>query len=176
MGIVQGAFWLFKLLPKGITVVYALFLVLSSLSVSVREGKPEEFLLALGSVVGGADNELTKNLTTLSTFDVGWNFQTFSLYFNIIGSTLTIFYIVSIFKWLFSMIIPFSQDSPLVAWTIAIIVVFLVQTIFNTASAGQFRAGFTGIANLLTHMDVVFKPFGPAVKLIGNESARNPFF
>lgn len=158
-----------RFVPRTIALLFALSLIFTSLSDSIREGDPKLFFIGVGDLISGADREIYDGMEKLKAGTVGWE-----IYFGVLGGILVLFYLLKIFSWFFASIIPFASEVRWVPWLIAIIIVFLLQTTINSAATGQITPGFSGLVNFLLNLSAFFGPVGSIITSWGNYSIRHP--
>lgn len=163
-----------KLLPRGIAILYAVFLIFSSASVAIRENNPSAFFIdGIGTVLAGNDKELSDNMDVLIENKEA-KLIDFMAFINVISGLLLFYYIVKLFH--FALTKSFEMASALTTFLWAVGIVFLLQTLFYTATTGSLHIGYSGIFKVFLNLDSLFFPFAGWLSTIGQASIKSPFF
>lgn len=160
-----------KFVPKGFAIIFAIYLLVISASVALRDKDPGHFVLnGIGAVIAGADYEIGNAIAMLKTSGAS-----IDAYLSILGGISLLYYMFRIIKWAMESSFPKDMNANFSIWLWVAIVMWLTLSLFSTAKAGEFVAGGQGVWELATNMDAVFAPVKVPLETAANISASTPF-
>jgi len=163
-----------KYFTRFIVVIYAILLLFSSMSISIREKDPSYFFMHGASVImTGADKDISDNMDILIEAKENGT-RDWGAFFEVVGGILLFYYFIKLFYWLFDK--SFEMASPLSKFIFSALIIFLIQTIFLTATHGYLYIGFQGIVKFLLNLDAFFYPIADWITAVGEFSIKSPLF